>query len=61
MKRREVTIYIDAPQEEWDRFLATIEETEVRLAALELEARRVAASDERLLPAWLQRVMEDCE
>ena len=61
MKRRELTIYIDAPQEEWDAFLAEIEATEVRLAELEIEARRVASEDERMLPTWLQRVMENFE
>lgn len=61
MKRRELTIYIDAPQEEWDAFLAEIEKAEMQLAQLELEARHLselAEPAEPMLPPWLQRVME---
>lgn len=61
MKRRELTIHIDASRDEWDQFLAEIEKAEMQLAQLELEARQLAEPAEPaepMLPPWLQRVME---
>ena len=58
MKRRELTIHIDASQDEWDQFLAEIEKAEMQLAQLELKARQLAEPAEPMLPPWLQRVME---
>lgn len=61
MKRRELTIHIDASRDEWDEFLAEIERAEMQLAQLELEARQLAEraeTAEPMLPPWLQRVME---
>lgn len=58
MTKQKLLIEIDAPQEEWDEFLAEFEAAEVRLAKLEIEARQLAEPAEPMLPSWLQRVME---
>ena len=49
MKRRELTIHIDASRDEWDEFLAEIERAEMQLAQLELEqVTHVFASSARV-------------
>lgn len=62
MKKHVLEIDIDAPQEDWDAFLAEIEKTEMRLAELEVEARRIGGQvEESVLRPWLQRLRESLE
>ena len=62
MKKHVLEIDIDASQEDWDAFLAEIEKTEMRLAELEVEARRIGGQvEESVLRPWLQRLRESLE